>query len=138
MSRDTIGDFLTSIRNGVMAARPFVRAPYSKLAHELAKILKNEGFIHDVLVEEHEQHEPGFKRGFKGLKIILKYTRGESVIHEIKRISTPGRRIYEGIATLKPLSGGLGIAIVTTNQGVMTSRQALQRSLGGEVMCTVW
>ncbi len=131
MSMDTVGDFLTIIRNGIMVSKKSVKAPYSRLKFEIAHILKDEGFIKEVVVEELDAVK-------KQITIILKYVKGESVIHEIKRISTPGRRAYVGHAAYKPVIGGLGLAIVTTNQGVMSSKQARQRGVGGEVLCSVW
>ena len=131
MSVDSIGDFLTIIRNGMLVSKRTVKAPHSTLKFEIAQILKSEGFIKDVVVEELDAAK-------KQITIHLKYVKGESVIHEIKRISTPGRRAYVGHASYKPVIGGLGLSIVTTNQGVMSSKQARQRGVGGEVLCTVW
>ena len=130
MSVDVLGDFLTIIRNGVAASKPFVKVPYSGVKQEIAEIFKNEGFVRDVIVEGEVP--------LKTIKLLLKYVDGESVIHEITRISKPGRRVYEGVATLKPVIGGLGIAIVTTNRGIMTNKKARQLAVGGEVICTVW
>lgn len=129
MSIDTVGDFLTIIRNGVAASKPFVIASYSNFKYQIAQILKDEGFIRDVVIEDD---------GHKNLKIFLKYMNGESVIHEITRISKPGRRVYEGVSNFKPVIGGLGLAILTTNRGVMTNKQARQLAVGGEVVCTIW
>lgn len=131
MSVDTIGDFLTVIRNGVMASKKEVVTPYSRLKHEIAQILKDEGFVRDVIVEDTGQ-------SYKHLRLMLKYAKGESVIHEINRVSTPGRRTYESIARIKPVIGGLGITILTTHRGVMTHKKARQLGVGGEVVCTVW
>jgi small subunit ribosomal protein S8 len=131
MSIDTIGNFLTIIRNGVLASKREVIAPHSHLKYHIAQILKQEGFIRDAIIGVDENEH-------KQIKILLKYVGGESVIHEIKRISTPGRRAYENVARLKPVIGGLGIAILTTNKGVMTNKQARQLAVGGEVLCTVW
>jgi small subunit ribosomal protein S8 len=128
---DTLGDFLTIIRNGVLASKKQVVAPYSHLKYKVAQLLKDEGFIKDVLIEED-------KSKHKQLRVLLKYIENESVIHEIKRISTPGRRMYESVAHLQPVIGGLGIAILTTNRGVMTNKQARRLLVGGEVICTVW
>jgi small subunit ribosomal protein S8 len=130
MSVDTIGDFLTIIRNGLRASKPSVLAPYSRLKEQIADILKAEGFIRDYKTEEVDGH--------KQIKVVLKYSAGESAIHAIKRISTPGRRVYAGHKTIKPVIGGLGISIVTTSKGVMTDRQAREQALGGEVICTIW
>lgn len=131
MSVDSIGDFLTIIRNGVLSAKRTVEAPYSQLKHEIARILKDEGFIKEVSVTSLENNK-------KRLTIALKYVQGESVIHEIDRVSKPGRRAYAAHDGIKPVIGGLGISIVTTNQGVMTSKGARLRNVGGEVLCTVW
>jgi small subunit ribosomal protein S8 len=131
MSVDSLGDFLTVIRNGVMASKPFVLSPYSGLKHRIGQILKDEGYIADLAVQQDD-------RGHKSLKISLKYKDGESVIHHIKRISKPGLRIYESVVRFKPVIGGLGIAIITTHKGVMTSRRARQLNVGGEVLCAVW
>ena len=130
MSVDSIGDFLTIIRNGVLASKRSIVAPYSRLKFEIAQILKDEGFIKDAVVEEEDNK--------KYLKVLLKYVRGESVIHEITRKSTPGLRKYVAHDAIKPVIGGLGISIVTTNQGVMTNKQARARNVGGELLCTVW
>lgn len=131
MAIDTIGDFLTIIRNGVRASKREVGASYSRLKYEIAQILKEEGFIKDVAVETDDKNH-------KRLRVFLKYVGGESVIHEITRISKPGRRVYEGVATIKPVIGGLGISILTTNRGSMTNKQARELGVGGEVICTVW
>ena len=131
MSMDVIGDFLTIIRNGVMVSKRTIEAPYSRLKEQVAHILKEEGFIRDFKVEEYEETK-------KRLTLFLKYVQGESVIHEIERISTPGRRTYRGAQVFKPVIGGLGISIVTTNKGVMTNKQARKLGVGGEVLCTVW
>jgi small subunit ribosomal protein S8 len=131
MSVDSIGDFLTIVRNGVLASKRVVVAPYSNLKFEIARILKDEGFIKDVVVEELENNH-------KQVKISLKYVKGESVIHEIDRVSTPGRREYVSHNGFKPVIGGLGISIVTTNRGVMSNKKAREQGVGGEVLCTVW
>ncbi len=132
MSIDSIGDFLTIIRNGVMVAKPFVLAPYSQLKFAVAQILKDEGFIKDVELLEDEQQK------LKKIKIILKYVDSESVIHKITRISRPGRRQYFGVKKIKPVIGKLGLSILSTNQGVITHKQAKKLGVGGEVICNVW
>jgi small subunit ribosomal protein S8 len=126
MSIDTVGDFLTIIRNGIMVSKPFVHAPFSTLKHQIALLLKEEGFIRDVTVEDRQ------------LKVVLKYVGGESVIHEVNRISTPSRRFYTSSDSIKPVIGGLGISVVTTNKGIMTDKRAKALNVGGEVICTVW
>ncbi len=132
MSIDTIGNLLTSIRNGLMASRPYVLVPHSQLKHEIVNILKQEGFIKNCQLIE----EAGTVK--KELKIFLKYVDGESVIHEITRISTPGRRSYAGAGNIKPVIGGLGLSIVTTSNGVMSHKSARALGIGGEIICTVW
>ena len=92
--------------------------------------MKNEGFIRDFQAYD--------KDGKKFLKLVLKYVDGESVIHEITRISTPGRRVYSSIKNVKPVIGGLGLSILTTNQGIITHKKAKELGLGGEVLCTIW
>jgi small subunit ribosomal protein S8 len=130
MSIDTIGDFLTIIRNGVMVRRRTVTVPHSTLKNDIAKVLKDEGFIKDFKKVEEDNKA--------SLTIFLKYVDGEPVIHEIKRISKPSRRYYERLNNLTPVIGGLGISILTTSSGVMTDQQAQKLSVGGEVICHVW
>lgn len=131
MSIDSIGNFLTVIRNNVMVSKPFVITPFSKIRSEIAKILKDEGFIRDFTVIADDS-------GKKSLKIFLKYVDGESVIHEISRISKPGRRYYAGFKGIKPVISGLGLSILTTSKGVVSHKKAKELGVGGEVMCTVW
>lgn len=131
MSVDSIGDFLTVIRNGILVAKPFVEVPHSMMRESIAHILKNEGFVRDVIVSEQDA-------GKRTLKIFLKYVGGESVIHEIQRVSTPARRYYAGVQGFKPVIGGLGVSIISTSQGVVTHKKAEQLGIGGEVICTVW
>lgn len=130
MSVDALGNFLTVIRNGLLASKPSVVAPYSSIKYKIAQILKDEGLIRDVVITEDDNK--------KYIKIALKYVDGESVIHEITRISKPSRRTYEGHAKLTPVIGNLGLAILSTNRGVITDKQAKQYGIGGEVICTVW
>ena len=132
MSVDSIADFITIIRNGVMVSKSFVTAPYSKMRHSIAQILKNEGFIHDFVIVNSESDVK------KTLKIVLKYVDGEAAIHEIQRVSKPGRRVYSGSQSLKPVIGKLGISILTTSHGVIAHQKAKRLSVGGEVICTVW
>lgn len=130
MSKDVIADFLTIIRNGIARSKFSVAIYYSKIRHEIARILKEEGYISDFLLEEYD--------GKKQMTIILKYVDGESVIHEVARISKPSCRVYKGKVSIKPVIGGLGISILTTNKGVMTDKTAKQLGVGGELICTVW
>jgi len=132
MSFDAIGNFLTIIRNGLMVSKPFVVAPYSKVKFEVANILKEEGFIKDCIIINEDDPVK------KAIKIFLKYVNNESVIHEIKRVSIPGRRYYSGAKQVKPVIGGLGVSILSTNRGMMTQNKAKELNVGGEVICTVW
>ena len=131
MSVDVIGDFLAIIRNGLIASKRSVVAPYSKIKFELSQILKNEGFIKDFEVIEIDKAK-------KNLKVYLKYVDGESAIHEITRVSTPGKRVYEKNDQIRKVIGNLGISILTTNKGIMTDKQAKELAVGGEVICSIW
>ena len=135
MSVDSVSDFLTVIRNGLMVSKQFIVSPNSKEKVAIAQILKDEGFIRDFVV---------FEEGdWKYIKILLKYVDGERVIHEVKRVSTPGRRVYVALKNIKPMKGGLGISILSTNLGMMTDKKAKRLAkegspIGGEIICTVW
>lgn len=128
---DPIADMLTRIRNGIVSRHERVEVPASKLKVEIARILKNEGFISNYkLVEEQPQSV---------LRVYLKYSPdGESVIHGIERISRPGRRVYRGKLEIPRVLGGLGLAIVSTSRGVLSGAEAAKSGLGGEVLCQVW
>jgi small subunit ribosomal protein S8 len=131
MSIDAIGNFLTIIRNGIMSSKTVVEIPHSNLKFEIASLLKDEGFIKDLALVDNE--------GKKAIKVFLKYDHnGESAIHEITRVSKPGRRSYKGATSIKPVIGGLGVSILTTSKGVITQKRAKAMGIGGEVMCTVW
>ena len=133
MSIDTIGNFLTIIRNKIKSSKPYAEAPHSKVNEEIARILNLEWFIRGFKVDTTDTLR-------KKLKIELKYVEGESVIHDIQRVSKPSRRIYEQVKNVKPVIGGLGIAIISTNRGIMTDKKAKSAStrVGGEVLCRVW
>src|SRR5271154_1417155 len=128
---DPIADMLTRIRNAQSARHPKVDVPASKLKMEIARILKEEGFIVNFKVAEE-----GAKRS---IRIYLKYTPGNvPVISRIERVSRPGCRIYVGSKKVPRVLGGLGINILTTPQGVMTGSSARKQGVGGEVLCHVW
>ena len=131
MSIDTIANFLTIIRNGLVLGKRSIQAPYSNFNFGIAQILKDEGFIKDAIIEE-----DGEKK--KKIKVILKYVDGESVIHELKRLSRSSRRYYSGAKNIRPIKGNLGISILSTNKGLMTDKQAKELMVGGEVICSVW
>ncbi|MGR8952796.1 MAG: 30S ribosomal protein S8 [Gammaproteobacteria bacterium] len=126
---DPIADMLTRIRNGQAAGKKIVKQPSSKLKIAIAKVLKDEGYITDYSTETVGNHTE--------MTIVLKYYRGAPVIESIKRVSRPGLRIYKSKDELPKVLGGLGIAIVSTSNGVMTDRAARAIGHGGEVICTV-
>lgn len=127
---DSIGNFLTIVRNGIKVSRPFVITPYSKINKAIADILFQEGFLRSV--------EEGEAEGKKHLKLGLKYYQGESVIHELKRMSKLSCRSYVGVDEIKPVIGGLGLSILSTNRGVVSHKDAKRLGVGGELICTVW
>ena len=132
MQTDPIADFLTRIRNAAAAKHQRVDVPVSRLKTEIARILKEEGYISTFkLVDENKTR--------KTLRVFLKYTPDRrSVITGAKRISRPGARSYTGAQKIRPVVGGLGISILTTPKGVMTGRQARKTGVGGEILCEVW
>lgn len=129
---DTIGDFLTRIRNAQRAQHRYVDAPSSKLKEAIARILKEQGYIADYEVLRPEGAPQAT------LRVHLKYYQGKPVIREIKRISKPGRRLYASVDKLPRVRSGLGIAIISTSKGVMTDKEARRQRVGGEIICTVW
>jgi small subunit ribosomal protein S8 len=131
MTSDPIADMLTRVRNALRARHPKVDVPASKLKTEIARILKEEGYIANYKVAEE-----GVK---KVIKIYLKYANDNSpVISGIERVSRPGCRSYAGQHEIPMVQGGLGISILTTARGVMTGRTARKESVGGEILCRVW
>jgi small subunit ribosomal protein S8 len=126
---DPIADMLTRIRNGQSAGKKVVKLPSSKLKVAIVKVLKEEGYITDYRTETNGSHSE--------MTIELKYHNGQPVIEEVKRISRPGLRIYKSKDELPKVLAGLGIAIVSTSNGVMTDRAARAIGHGGEVICTV-
>ena len=132
MKTDPIADFLTRVRNATAAKHQRVDVPVSKLKTEIARILKEEGYISTYkLVEENKSR--------KTLRIFLKYTPDRrSVITGMKRVSRPGQRNYVGSQEITPVVGGLGVSILTTPKGLMTGRAARKANVGGEVLCEVW
>ena len=129
MMTDPIADMLTRIRNGLAAGKTEVNMPHSKLKVSIAAVLKSEGYISDYADAEVD--------GKPALNVQLKYHQGKPVIDKMKRVSRPGLRIYKSNDELPKVMGGLGIAIVSTSQGVMTDRAARKAGHGGEVLCTV-
>jgi small subunit ribosomal protein S8 len=133
---DPIADMLTRVRNAVMAGQGQVAMPSSKIKAEIAKILKDEGFVENFEVVDEE------KTTFKVLRLKIKYV-GERrerrpVLSGIERVSTPGRRIYSKKTDIPWVLSGLGVAILSTPKGVMTGARARQLGVGGEILCKVW
>lgn len=127
---DPISDFLTRIRNAAKAKKIRVDIPASKMKISLAKILKEQNFIRDYqIIEDNKQNI---------ISIILRYTDGESAISGLKKVSTPGLRVYKKVDELPRVINGLGIAIISTSKGLLTDKDARQQSMGGEVVCYVW
>lgn len=120
---------LTRIRNANSALLPAVDVPHSKLKESLAGILKREGYISDFSIEGQLP---------KALKLKLKYQGKKSVIEGLRRISTPGLRRYVGATDIPRVRGGLGVAVLSTSEGIMTGTQARKKNLGGELLCYVW
>lgn len=128
--QDPISDMLTRVRNAQMAGKKSVDMPGSKLKAALAKVLEDEGYIAAYNLDS--------SSGKPRLSIELRYFQGKPVIAEIQRISRPSLRRYAGKDDMKPVRGGLGVAIVSTSRGVMTDRAARAAGVGGEVLCTVF
>lgn len=127
---DSIADFITRIRNAGQAGHKYVEIPASKIKLGISEILKDQGFIEDVEFNDN---------GIQGnIKLTLRYYQREPVIRQIKRISKPGRRVYSSVNNLPRVKNGLGIAVLSTSHGVMTSKQAKTKNIGGEVLCSVW
>jgi small subunit ribosomal protein S8 len=131
MNTDPIADYLTRIRNGIMAGHDAVVVPSSKIKAGLCGILKQEGYIHSFKQVEHE--------GREYLIVNLKYVKDkENVIHGLRRVSRPGLRIYSGAQEIADVHGGLGIAILSTPKGLLTGKDAKKQNVGGEVLAHVW
>lgn len=126
---DPISDMLTRIRNAHSALLPTVDVPHSKVKENIAVILKKEGYLVDFAVEG---------KPTRNLKLKLKYNGRKGVIDGLRRVSTPGLRRYVGATEIPRVRGGLGIAIVSTSQGVMSGQEARKKNVGGELLCYVW
>ena len=131
---DPIADFLTRVRNGITAAHEEVEIPSSKLKREMARILKEQGYIRDFAVEAPNADHPG-----ELIRVTLKYTDARvSVISGLKRVSRPGKRAYVDSKHVPKVLGGMGTAILTTSKGVKTGHEARQEGVGGEILAYVW
>ena len=131
MLTDPVADMLTRIRNANKALQDSAEMPNSKLKVEIARILKEEGYIANF--------KPVEESGQQVLRVYLKYgPNNEAVIRDLQRVSRPGCRVYVGKDEIRRVQGGLGISIMTTPKGVMTGRQARREGVGGEILCEVW
>jgi small subunit ribosomal protein S8 len=131
MMTDPIADMLARIRNASLARHDRAEMPHSRLKELVAKVLKSEGFIDDVRVTEGE--------GPKLLTLVLRYGRGkDSAIDGVRRVSTPGRRVYVRHDHIPRVRSGMGVSILSTSRGVMTDKEARKQRVGGELLCEVW
>lgn len=128
---DPLGDMLTRIRNGQQARKAVITCPWSKLHEAVCNVLVDEGYIRGFKIVDLDNNK-------KDMQIELKYDAGQPVIRELKRISTPGRRVYTQIKGLQQFYNGLGIKILSTPQGVMADHKAKAANVGGEVLCQVF
>ncbi len=128
---DPVSDLLARIRNAHLAKHDRVDVPTSKLKAEICRILKEEGFIRNFRLVDQQP--------ISVLRIFLEYDEsGSPAINHLRRISKPGRRVYRGAEDIRPVLNGRGLGVISTNQGVLSDRQARERRLGGEVLCEVW
>ena len=131
MVTDPISDLLTRIRNASMVSKPSVSIPHSNFKFDLAKLLKNEGYVSDVKISGDGAQ--------KSIDIDMKYSEeGTSVISGMKRLSKPGQRVYSSFDKLPRNNGGLGTVVVSTSRGLLSDSEARKRKLGGELICEVW
>jgi small subunit ribosomal protein S8 len=126
---DPIADMLTRIRNASKALLPVVEIPHSKVKESIARLLIKEGYATDLAVEGEK---------LKKLKLKLKYAGRRSVLEGVRRISRPGLRAYVGATEIPKVRGGLGVAVISTPEGVMSGNDARRKNLGGEVLCHIW
>jgi small subunit ribosomal protein S8 len=128
---DPIGDMFTRIRNGQLRLLPKVEIPSSKFRLKILEVLKTEGFIVSYHIEKKEKNKVS-------LIVDLKYYEGTPVIREIKRVSKPGRRVYSSATSIPKIQNGLGLAIISTNKGIMSDIDARKNNIGGEIICRVF
>ena len=130
-THDPISDLITRIRNAQMRAKSKVSTPGSKMRASVLEVLKSEGYIRGYASVEHAS-------GRSELEIELKYFDGQPVIRQIKRVSTPGRRVYSSVKDLPTVANGLGVSILSTPKGVMSDSRARLENVGGEVLCSIF
>lgn len=128
---DPLGDMLTRIRNAQMRSRPKVSTPASKLRERVLEVLQEEGYIRGFARVD-------YNNGKSEIEIELKYFDGQPVIRQIRRISSPGRRVYSSVNDIPTIANGLGVTILSTPKGVMSDSQARRENVGGEVLCSVF
>jgi|TARA_B100000795_G_scaffold247192_1_gene213298 small subunit ribosomal protein S8 len=128
---DPVGDMFTRIRNGQLRSLPKVEIPSSNFRLKILEVLRNEGFISNFYIEKKENNKAN-------LVVDLKYYEGTPVIKEIKRVSKPGRRVYSRATSIPRIQNGLGLAIISTNKGVMSDIEARKNNIGGEIICRVF
>jgi small subunit ribosomal protein S8 len=128
---DPISDMLARVRNAGRALQPAVEVPHSKIKESIANVLKQEGYVSAVEVVS-------LTKWSKSIKLQLKYQGKKTVVEGLRRISTPGRRVYVGAGEIPRVRGGLGVAVVSTPEGVMSGTEAKKKNLGGELLCFVW
>ncbi len=132
MLTDPISDMLTRIRNAYLARHERAEMPHSLLKEHVASVLKGEGFIDDVRVNDSDA-------GFKTLTLVMRYGRDKNgAIDGVRRVSTPGRRVYVRHDRIPTVRSGMGVSILSTSRGVMTDKQARKQRVGGELLCEVW
>lgn len=129
MLSDPISDLLCRLRNAARAQHTDVLIPHSRLKLSIAEVLKQEGYLTEVAVE-------GASR--KQIRVKLRYAGKKSVIEGLRRLSSPGRRVYAKADSIPKVRGGLGVVVVSTSSGVVTDREARRKNLGGELLCSVW
>lgn len=129
MFSDPVSDLLCRIRNAAAARHPDVVVPHSRLKQSIAEVLQREGYITDVSVEGTSK---------KNLRLKLKFAGRKSVIEGLRRLSSPGRRVYAPCDSIPKVRGGLGVVVLSTSAGVVTDREARRRNLGGELLCSIW
>jgi small subunit ribosomal protein S8 len=135
MMTDPVADMLTRIRNAALARHDRAEMPHSRLKEHIAHVLKGEGFIDDVRVNEEAEGYTGPKK----LTLVLRYGRDKSsAIDGVRRVSTPGRRVYVRFDRIPRVCSGMGVSILSTSQGVMTDKDARKHRVGGELLCEIW
>jgi small subunit ribosomal protein S8 len=136
MMTDPIADMLTRIRNGALSRHDRIEMPHSSVKEHIGHVLKSEGFIDDVRVSEMEAGTAG---GPRTLTLVLRYGRDKaSAIDGIRRVSTPGRRVYVRHDRIPRVRSGMGVSILSTSRGVMTDKDARKQRVGGELICEIW